>query len=101
MTDGQSQSGTDRPDPEDDPFVCSICGCYIGQFSGDYCDGCAHDVGVKPPLRRCVECGRRGTEEQMKAIDVSLPDEYYPTFEYLCRGCSTDTGTDQEGDDER
>lgn len=90
---------TERPDPEDDPSACSICGCYIGQFSGDYCDGCARDVGVKPPLRRCVECGQRAPEEQMKAFDVSPPGEYYPTFEHLCRGCSTDTDTDREGSD--
>ena len=92
MTDNDtSTDGTERPDSEEDPFVCSICGCYIGQFSGDYCDGCAREIGVKPPLRACIECGQRAPEDQMKTIDVSPPNEYYPTFKYLCRSCSTDT----------
>jgi len=100
MTDGGTvEDDTERPDPGDGPFACSICGCYIGQYSGDYCDGCAREVGAKPPLRRCTECGQRVPEEQMKVIDVSLPNEYYPTFEYLCPGCSTDTGTDSNGGD--
>jgi hypothetical protein len=80
----------DERDPVKDPKVCSKCGVYTG-FGGDgYCDGCAREIGVKPPLRRCVECGRESPEEQMTAIDVSPPDEYYPTFEYLCRSCSGD-----------
>lgn len=86
---------TDRPDPEDDPSVCSLCGTYLGTFSEEYCDGCAREIGAKPPLRRCIECGQRGPEEQMRAIDVSLEDEYYPTFEYLCRGCGGDPGGEQ------
>jgi hypothetical protein len=85
----------DRPEPDRGPFACSICGCYIGQFSGEYCDGCARAIGAKPPLRRCVECGQRGPEGQMEAIDVSRADEYYPTFEHLCRGCS-DTSPNSE-----
>lgn len=98
MTDsGASENHAERPDPKDDPFACSICGCHIGQFSGDYCDGCAREIGAKPPLRRCVSCGQQGPEENMKEIDVSLPDEYYPTFEFLCRSCSADTGTGQSG----
>lgn len=89
---GPRTDGLDRPDPEDDPFACSLCGCHIGQFSGDYCDGCARDIGLKPPLRRCTHCGQRAPEDRMKAIDVSLPDEYYPTIEYLCRACSRGDG---------
>lgn len=92
-------SKNDRPDPEDDPFACSICGCYIGQFSGDYCDGCARDIGVKPPLRRCIECGQRGPEEQMEPVDVSPPDDYYPTFEYLCGACSGGRDSPGGGDE--
>jgi hypothetical protein len=88
-------SGSERPDPENDPTVCSKCGCYVGQFSDEYCDGCARDLGIKPPLRRCVECGHRAPEEQMTAIDVSLPDEYYPTFEHLCKSCSLTTDSEQ------
>lgn len=82
----------DRPTPEDDPFACSLCGCYLGtakRISGDdYCDACAREIGAKPPLRRCEECGQRGPEEQMAAVDISADDEYYPEFVYLCRSCS-------------
>jgi hypothetical protein len=84
-----SENDTERPDPADDPTLCSVCGVYLGSFPNDeYCDGCAREIGAKPPLRRCVECGSEGPEENMVAIDVSRPEEYYPTFEYLCRGCS-------------
>lgn len=84
-----SDGGTERPDPADDPTLCSVCGVYLGSFPNeDYCDGCAREIGAKPPLRRCVECGTERPEENMVAIDVSPPEEYYPTFEYLCRGCS-------------
>ena len=77
-----------RPDPSKDPSLCSHCGVYIGDFSGDeYCEGCARELGLKPPLVRCVGCGRRAPEDHMEAIDVSPPDEYYPKFEYLCQGC--------------
>jgi len=81
---------TDRPDPDEDPAACSLCGCHIGAFSdSEYCDGCARDIGVKAPLRRCVECGRRAPEADMHAVDVSPPDEYYPTFEHLCPSCAS------------
>lgn len=84
-----SSDETDRPDPVDDLRLCSKCGVYIGwPPDDDYCDGCAREIGAKPPLRRCIHCGQRGPEEKMAEIDVSAPDEYYPTFEYLCRSCS-------------
>jgi hypothetical protein len=89
-----SEDGTERRDPTEDPRACSHCGVHIGLGSDDYCDGCARELGVKPPLRRCVHCGRRGPEEEMEAIDVSASDEYYPTFEYLCRSCSGGTDSD-------
>lgn len=86
MTDSnEEQKATIRQDPTEDPRACSLCGTHIGFLGGDYCDGCAREIGVKPPLRRCVHCGTRGPEEDMEAIDVSGPDEYYPKFEYLCR----------------
>lgn len=88
----------DRPDPAEDPFACSRCGVYIGgPRSNDYCDPCAREVGSKPPMRRCLGCGRDATQEQMESIDVSPPDEYYPDIRYLCRDCSRDTDTDRPG----
>jgi hypothetical protein len=80
--------GEQHRDPSNDPQACSLCGCYIGFGSGGYCDGCAREVGEKPPLRNCVQCGQSGPEEQMKRIDVSGPEEYYPQFRFLCRSCS-------------
>ena len=84
---GQPGSDTERRDPTEDPRACSLCGIHIGLSGGDYCDGCAREIGVKLPLRRCVHCGQRRPEEDMEPIDVSGPDEYYPEFEYLCPAC--------------
>lgn len=84
VTDG----GTERRDPVEDSRVCSICGVYIGFGDGDYCDGCAREIGAKPPLGRCMHCGQRAPQEQMESVDVSPPGEYYPTIRHLCRGCS-------------
>jgi hypothetical protein len=81
-------TGTDRRDPTEDPNACSVCGVYIGFGGDEYCDGCAREIGAKPPLVQCTACGQDGPQEQMKAIDVSPPDEYYPKFEYLCQSCS-------------
>jgi len=78
----------DRPDPGEDPTLCSKCGVHIGAFGGEYCDPCEREIGAKPPIRRCVHCGQRAPQDQMEAIDVSTDDEYYPEFEYLCRGCA-------------
>lgn len=83
----------DRPDPSEDPRACSVCGVYIGFRGDDYCDGCSREIGAKPPLRRCVECGNRGPEERVKAIDISCDGEYYPEFVYLCRGCADGGGS--------
>jgi len=84
MTDG----GVDRRDPTEDPAACSMCGCHIGYGRGDeYCDGCARDVGAKPPMRTCMGCGQTGPQEEMEAVDVSPEDEYYPDIQYLCRSC--------------
>ena len=89
MSEVTDDDNTDRRDPTDDPRACSRCGVHIGGFSGgEYCDGCARELGTKPPMRRCMGCGRDAPEEQMEPIDLSGPDEYYPEFEYLCRGCS-------------
>jgi hypothetical protein len=85
-------------DPTEDPAACSKCGVHIGAFPQDeYCDGCARELGLKPPMVRCTSCGRRAPEEHMEAIDVSPPDEYYPEFEYLCQSCSRDDGGEQDG----
>jgi len=44
-----SSGGTERPDPEDDPFVCSFCGQPLGSVKRvrgcDYCDACLADMG--------------------------------------------------------
>jgi len=78
----------DQPDPTADTAACSMCGCHIGYGGSDaYCDGCARDVGAKPPMRTCRGCGQTGQEEQMEAVDVSPEDEYYPDIQYLCRSC--------------
>jgi hypothetical protein len=87
-----------RRDPAADPKACSKCGVHIGYLGDDYCEPCARELGVKPPLRRCLDCGSEYPEDQMEPIDVSPPDEYYPTFEYLCRGCD-DTGPGGGGDE--
>lgn len=78
-------------DPADDPDLCSLCGTYIGTPPGEeYCDACAREHGMKPPIVRCMHCGQRAPEDQMKQIDVSPPDEFYPDIEHLCRDCSGD-----------
>lgn len=82
----------DRPDRANDPLACSKCGVHIGAFGDDYCDGCARELGVKPPMVRCMGCGRDAPQERMEPIDISPPDEYYPEIEYLCRGCSGGDG---------
>lgn len=66
--------------------VCTDC--WFEELTGDYCEGCEREVGIKPPLRRCESCGNEYPEERMEALDVSEPDEYYPEFIYLCGGCS-------------
>lgn len=39
-------------------------------------------------LRRiCYDCGNEFFESQMKAIDISKDNEYYPRFIYVCYGC--------------
>lgn len=79
----------DRRDPTEDANACSRCGVYIGSFPREeYCESCAREVGAKPPMQRCMGCGRDFPEEEMKQVDVSPPDEYYPTFRHLCRDCS-------------
>ena len=79
---------TERRDPTEDPSACSRCGVHIGFGSDEYCDPCARKLGAKPPLERCIGCGQRAPQDQMESIDISGPDEYYPTIRYLCRDCS-------------
>lgn len=83
------QENAGRPHPSaNDPECCSRCGTYIGRFnSDDYCDGCAREVGAKPPIRQCYGCNRDAPEKEMKAIDVSPHEDYYPDIRYLCRDC--------------
>lgn len=85
---GTSECGRDRRDPSEDPHACSVCGVYIGFGADEYCDGCAREIGAKPPLVQCMGCGQEGPREQMETIDISRPGEYYPAIRYLCRGCS-------------
>lgn len=79
---------TNQRDPSEDPYACSRCGVYIGAFGDDYCDSCAREIGTKPPIQRCMGCGRNARQEEMEAIDVSPEDEYYPDIRYLCQGCN-------------
>ena len=83
-----SADDAQRRDPADDPRACSLCGVHIGAFGGEYCDGCALDIGAKPSLRRCENCGTRGPENRMTAVDISTEDDYYPEIIYFCRGCA-------------
>lgn len=87
---------SESPNPADVPHACSMCGTFIGHGTTDeYCDGCAREVGAKPPLQRCEECGRGAPESHMESIDVSPPDEYYPTFIHLCPGCAGGESDDE------
>jgi len=80
--------GTDRRDPTDDARACSLCGVHIGLWSDEYCDPCAREIGAKPPMERCLHCGRNAPQELMESVDISTPDEYYPEIRHLCRDCS-------------
>jgi len=86
--DASPRGGVEQRDPTEDPSACSKCGVHIGTFSGEYCDACAREIGAKPPMQRCLGCGQDAPQEQMKTIDVSPEDEYYPDIRYLCPGCS-------------
>lgn len=88
MTGSQSSDGIDRRDPADEPTACSKCGVHIGMWDGEYCDPCAREIGQKPPMKRCMGCGRDAPQEMMESVDVSPEDEYYPDIRYLCRDCS-------------
>jgi hypothetical protein len=83
-----SSDGTERLDPTEDPRACSRCGVHIGFLGDDYCDPCAREIGAKTPMERCLQCGRNAPQELMESVDISTPDEYYPTIRYLCRDCS-------------
>lgn len=85
-------SGVARPDPEDDPFACSLCGHYLGESrrvqGEDYCESCEREHGHRSGWQTCLECGHEAPGEQMEAVDISSQDEYYPSIRYLCRDCS-------------
>jgi hypothetical protein len=83
-----SISGTERRDPTEDPAACSRCGVHIGLGGDEYCDPCAREIGVKPPMERCLHCSRDAPRELMESVDISTPDEYYPEIRYLCQDCS-------------
>jgi DNA-directed RNA polymerase subunit RPC12/RpoP len=85
---GQSVDGTEHRDPSEDPAACSRCGVHIGLASDDYCDPCAREIGAKPPMQRCMGCGKNYPQEWMDDIDISGEDEYYPKIRYLCPDCS-------------
>jgi len=44
-----SGGGTERPDPEDDPFSCSRCGQPLGTVKRvegeEFCDACLSEMG--------------------------------------------------------
>jgi hypothetical protein len=85
---GQPVDGTERRDPTEDPRACSRCGVHISFLIDDYCDSCAREIGARGEMVRCMGCGQDGPEEQMESVEISEPDEYYPTIRYLCRDCS-------------
>lgn len=84
MSDGLRKA-TERPAPEDDPFVCSMCGVAIGELKrvrGDeHCDSCQHDT---EEYVRCETCGDRVPRPRATGVDVSPEDEYYPEFIHFC-----------------
>ena len=84
VTDG----GTERRNPTEGPRACSRCGVHIGFLGDNYCDPCAREIGARGEMVRCMGCGQDGPEEHMESVDISEPDEYYPTIRYLCRDCS-------------
>lgn len=86
--DNAGSDGKTQRDPADDPRACSRCGVYIGFFGDEYCAPCARELGTKPPMEQCLECGQRAPQEEMDSIDVSASDEYYPQIRYLCPDCS-------------
>jgi len=88
MPGDRSTDGTERPDPIEDPTACSKCGIHIGMLDDEYCDSCVREIGAKPPMERCLHCGRNAPQELMESVDISTPDEYYPEVRYLCQDCS-------------
>jgi hypothetical protein len=87
-SDTQTDDSIDRRDLSEDPYACSLCGVHIDVFSGEYCDPCAREIGEKPPMRRCMGCGRDYPQEWMDSVDISPAEEYYPEIRYLCGDCS-------------
>ena len=45
-------------------------------------------AGREPEMRECFGCHRRIRKDRAKTIDISQPDEYYPTVRYLCWDCN-------------
>jgi hypothetical protein len=43
-------------------------------------------------IARCEGCYSRYYKQQMESVDISLEDEYYPKFIYLCSDCSEGSG---------
>lgn len=91
--DARPTRGVGQRDSTEDPSACSKCGVHIGAFGGEYCDPCAREIGAKPPMQRCMHCGRDAPQEQMKTIDISPEDDYYPDIRYFCRDCSGGGGS--------
>lgn len=84
-----SQREAERPDPEDDPFVCSRCGVFLGcgPQGSEYCDSCRREFDREHCWASCHGCGREASTEHMEAIDISPADEYYPEIVHVCRDC--------------
>lgn len=58
---GVSDGHADRPDPEDDPFACSRCGCFLGSLDRargeDYCPDCrSENAAAVETLPLCSHC---------------------------------------------
>jgi len=92
MSDSDTPSAG-RRDPTKDPRACSRCGVHIGFIGDEYCDPCARENGTKPPMQRCLHCGRDAPQELMKSVDISTSDECSPEIRHLCQDC---TGGDDQ-----
>jgi hypothetical protein len=63
----------DRPDPEDDPFACSLCGTYLPGLDRvrgeDYCGSCRSEFGGE----RVVDRGRERAGSSQCSVEEGPP----------------------------
>lgn len=74
----------DSPDPEDDPFVCSICGAPLGELKRvrgeEHCDMCQREYGPEPvPDGGTVQTADDPHVEPLRVTEADglcLPEDY-------------------------